>query len=109
VRHRCGTIVRVIGVGVIGVGICGLVGACGLQDPQRTVGSDMRGSVALTEVSQAPYRYDHATYWTLANGCTYSPAPGLRGGWRWFLVANPLSSRRSIARSDCTIILEEVR
>ncbi|MCG7628832.1 hypothetical protein MHM88_13565 [Epibacterium sp. MM17-32] len=63
----------------------------------------------LAAISQAPYRYRHATYWTLANGCTYSPAPGgpgSTGGWRWFLVNNPLSPERPMVHEGCAYVFE---
>ncbi|KUP92191.1 hypothetical protein [Tritonibacter horizontis] len=65
------------------------------------------GHEGLTRISQAPYRYRGATYWTLANGCTYSPGPEYGLGWRWFLVANPLRPRgadKALGQGRCQIV-----
>ncbi len=61
---------------------------------------------ALTRISQAPYHYREVRYWTLANGCTYSPAAGI-GGWRWYLVANPLARGRPMVHRGCAIVFDD--
>ena len=58
----------------------------------------------LTRRSQAPYTYREARYWTLADGCTYSPAPAREGGWRWYLVANPLARGRPMVHEHCSFV-----
>lgn len=61
---------------------------------------------AVTRISQAPYRYQHVTYWTLANGCTYSRGFSGRGGWRWFLVGNPMSPDQGVVHEGCTFVFD---
>lgn len=64
----------------------------------------------VTRISQAPYIYRDVPYWTLANGCTYSPAlapqANHRSGWRWYLVSNPLSPPASMVHEGCTFVFD---
>ncbi|WP_420004044.1 hypothetical protein [Arenibacterium sp. LLYu02] len=64
----------------------------------------------VTRISQAPYTYRDVPYWTLANGCTYSPAlapqANRRSGWRWYLVSNPLSPRAPMVHEGCTYVFD---
>lgn len=72
-------------------------------------GGDLRGE-PVTRISQAPYTYRDVTYWTLANGCTYSPAlspqSDRRSGWRWYLVSNPIPPQRPMVHEGCTFVFD---
>lgn len=115
-RGGKGTLLTVLTV------LCGLA-ACSVAEMDlmeglsavEPVSAPVAGSVAvdgddaiaaLTRISQAPYRYREVRYWTLANGCTYSPAAGI-GGWRWYLVANPLARGRPMVHRGCVIVFDD--
>jgi len=90
--------------------LAGLTTACDLYLPSGEDESAAEDVVTrqarLAAISQAPYQYRRATYWTLANGCTYSPAPSATGGWRWFLVHNPMSPERPMVHEGCSYVFD---
>ncbi|WOI32124.1 hypothetical protein R1T40_14295 [Tritonibacter scottomollicae] len=102
---RPGNAICAAGFGVVLM----LVGACDLYLPEEQALSGVTPTAALLPISQAPYRYQDATYWTLANGCTYSPGPAPRGGWRWFLVGNPMSRGHAMIHDGCDYTFDAAR
>lgn len=74
---------------------------------QEPLSIDSSDPSQVTRISQAPYRYQDATYWTLANGCTYSRGISGGGGWRWFLVGNPMASDRGMVIEGCAYVFDD--
>ncbi|NIZ14091.1 hypothetical protein HCZ87_11925 [Phaeobacter sp. HF9A] len=80
-----------------------------MPPPEGQRGNAGADYAQLTKVSQAPYRYRRMTYWTLANGCTYSPGIVYGGGLRWFLVKDPMSPERAMVHDGCAYMFEAAR
>ena len=79
---------------------------------QEPLSIDSSDPSQVTRISQAPYRYQDATYWTLANGCTYSRGISGGGGWRYPVLILPFErhlASRTIFKQSLAAALAERR